>query len=385
MRWVFQELREVAMIKSMSLALLSFVVFSYAILSADGVGAVSQEPCAKGGAQKAIGWAVGEPVDGYGTILHTADGGRNWERQGTSVDIPDVGLVGVSAVSARQAWAVGGADSENGYGVILHTKDGGESWTREGPGSDLKDVGLTAVSAVNKNIAWTVGSAGNEGVILRTKNGGALWERQGIGQVPNVALNGVYASDASHVWVVGDNEPGNDYGTILRTTDGGATWEKVPYELSRTFSSAYLITVDGANAHKVWAVGRGQIVRISVTSQGISVTDQTPDFSSMYDINGVYALNRLTIWAVADLSNIWRSRNGGKTWTSQPAPLGGQYVLRVSAINKRHAWATTSDQFGSGYLWNTSDGGRTWAPQQIPVATGMWGISFVRKQGSACQ
>ncbi len=381
------------MIKSMSLALLSLVVFSYALSSADGVEA-QESSCA----QNAVGWAVGGPVDGYGTILRTTDGGQNWERQGTSVDIPGVGMVGISAVSDNEAWAVGGADAASGYGVILHTRDGGGSWSREGAGDALKDVGLIAVSAISKKIAWAVGSAENEGVILRTKNGGQLWERQGIGQVPNVALNGVYAADASHVWVVGDNEEGNDYGTILLTTNGGSTWEKVPYKLSRTFTSPYLITVDGANANEVWAVGRGQIVHISVnefgfqstpwpfgafnpfrTSRNISVTDQTPDFSSMYDINGVYALNQRTIWAVADLSNVWRSGNCGKAWTSQPAPLGGQYVLRVSAIDKRHAWATTSDQFGSGYLWNTSDGGTTWAAQNIPVATGMWGISFVRK------
>jgi len=369
--------------------LLSFVVFSYALLSADGIGAASQESsCAEGGAQKAVGWAVGGPADGYGVILHTTDGGQNWERQGTSVDIPDAGMVGVAAVSVREAWAVGGADSESGYGVILHTKDGGKSWTREGRSDDLKDVGLIAVSAINKNIAWTVGSDGNKGVILHTQNGGRLWKRQGIGQLPNVALNGVYASDASHVWVVGDSEKGKDYGTILRTTDRGATWKKVPYKLSRTFTPAYLITVDGANpcrlganAHKLWAVGRGQIVRISVTSRGISVTDQTPRFSSMYDINGVCALDDRTIWAVADLSNIWRSGNGGRTWTSQTAPVGGQYVLRVSAINKCQAWATTENQYASGHVWNTSDGGTTWKAQQIPVATGMWGISFVRTHG----
>ena len=373
------------MIKAISLTLLSIVVFSYAMFSADGAGAVSQEPCAEGDVQEAVGWAVGGPADGYGVILHTTDGGKNWERQCTSAEIPDAGMVGVSAVSVKEAWAVGGIDSENGYGVILHTKDGGKSWTREGRKNDLKDVGLIAVSAINENIAWTVGSDGSRGVILHTQNGGRLWKRQGSGRLPKVALNGVYAADASNVWVVGDNENGKNYGTILRTTDGGTTWKKVPYKLSRTFTPAYLITVDGANpsrigepAKKIWAVGRGQIVRISVTSNEVSVTDQTPRFSTMYDINGVSALDERTIWAVADLSNIWRSGNGGKTWTSETAPLGGQYVLRVSAINPCQAWATTQNPYGSGYVWNTSDGGTTWTAQQIPVATGMWGISFVR-------
>jgi len=147
----------------------------------------------------------------------------------------------------------------------------------------------------------------------------------------------------------------------------------------------YLITVDGANAHQVWAVGRGQLVHISVTSQGISVTDQTPAFGAGYDINGVYALNHRTIWAVADGPVIWRSDDGGRTWNSQPPPPpppGSQYAFRVCAIDERHAWATASSVIPTptGFIWNTSDGGTTWAAQQIPVTPHMWGISFVRKQ-----
>ena len=102
-------------------------------------------------------WAVGGSVDGYGTILHTTDGGQNWERQGTSIDIPNVTLTGISAVDADEAWAVGPPDPESGYAVILHTKDGGWRWTREGLRDDLKDLTLIAVSAVNENIAWAVG------------------------------------------------------------------------------------------------------------------------------------------------------------------------------------------------------------------------------------
>ncbi|SPJ14588.1 putative Glycosyl hydrolase, BNR repeat-containing protein [Syntrophobacter sp. SbD2] len=343
---------------------------------------IGQEPYASYCAQKAIGWAVGDPVDGYGTILHTTDGGQKWERQGTSIDIPNVSLTGISAVNADEAWAVGEPDPESGYAVILHTKDGGWRWTREGLTDDLRDVSLQAVSAVNENIAWAVGFTADEGVILRTRNGGDLWERQGIGQVPNVKLNGVYASDPFHVWVVGVEEVGNSYGTILRTTDGGATWGKVSYTLSPTISTPYLLTVDGANANQVWAVGRGQIVHISVTRRGISVTVQKT--FGYIDVNGVYALNDRTIWAVTDYSGIWRSDDGGTTWNQQPAPPPPPvelYVLRVCAIDERHAWETAGGYPLTGAIWNTSDGGTTWAAQIISVApSSMWGISFVRKQ-----
>ena len=169
--------------------------------------AIGEEPRASCRAQKAIGWAVGGPADGYGMILHTTDGGQHWERQGTSFDIPNGALNGISAVNAHEAWAVGTPDPESGYAVILHTKNGGWRWTREGPRDDLKDLSLSAVSAVNEHIAWAVGfveqnGVVTQGVILRTRNGGRLWERQGIGQVPNVQLQGVYASDPFHVWVV---------------------------------------------------------------------------------------------------------------------------------------------------------------------------------------
>ena len=340
---------------------------------------IGQEPYASYCAQKAIGWAVGGSVDGYGTILHTTDGGQNWERQGTSIDIPNVTLTGISAVDADEAWAVGPPDPESGYAVILHTKDGGWRWTREGLRDDLKDLTLIAVSAVNENIAWAVGYTADEGVILRTRNGGDLWEPQAIGQAPNVQLQGVYASDPLHVWVVGPAGQGNDYGTILRTTDGGATWEKVPYTTPPIVGSPYLITVDGANANQVWAVGRGQILHISVTSQGISVTVQKT--FGLLDVNGVYALNDQTIWAVEDGGDIWYSDDGGTTWNMQPQPSGAAYAFRVCAIDELHAWATAGGLPHTGAIWNTSDGGTTWAAQQIPVApASMWGISFVRKQ-----
>jgi photosystem II stability/assembly factor-like uncharacterized protein len=194
-------------------------------------------------------------------------------------------------------------------------------------------------------------------------------------------INGVYASDASNVWVVGSPEEGNNYGTILHSTDGGDTWVKVPYTITHTPppTGYYLITVHGANANEVWAVGRGQIMHISVTRKGISVTDQTPGFSSYMDVNGVYALNPRTIWAVADSGNIWRSDNGGKKWTLRNAgQYNHGYLLRVSAIDGMNAWATESDQYGGGQIVYTSNGGKSWVPQTIPVQTGMWAISFVK-------
>jgi photosystem II stability/assembly factor-like uncharacterized protein len=68
----------------------------------------------------AIGWIVANnTLDGYGVIYKTMDGGQNWERQGSTADIPDAPLYGVFAVDTRNVWIVGG--NSDGYGLILRT------------------------------------------------------------------------------------------------------------------------------------------------------------------------------------------------------------------------------------------------------------------------
>lgn len=115
-----------------------------------------------------VGWVVGDRSGGYGVILRTTDGGIHWQRQGTPEEIPNVGLLGVSAVNQECVWAVGG--NTGGYGVILHTTDGGAHWLRQGTPAEIPDVGLCDVYAVNQNIAWATGA---QGVILHTTKAAA--------------------------------------------------------------------------------------------------------------------------------------------------------------------------------------------------------------------
>ena len=329
-------------------------------------------PSAPEGAKKAIGWAVGLNSGGYGTILHTTDGGQTWERQGTPEEVGNGDLSGAAAVDAQEAWVAGNVGVD---GRLLHTRDGGQHWYPEGDAGDLGGNGLVSVSAVDARTAWAVGA---NGLILHTTDGGASWVRQGAGQVPGVSLQGVYAADFSHAWVVGAAEEGNDYGTIVHTADAGNTWSKVPYQVTHTpHTNVYhLITVHGVNAKEVWAVGHDQIIHVSVTAGGAQAVDQTQPFGD-YDINGVFAVSRRALWAVADNSTIWRSLNGGKEWTKRN-PQGAGYVLRVWALDKKHAWVTTGDYSGHGTILYTADGGKHWTSQNIPADPQMWGISFVK-------
>ena len=323
------------------------------------------------GAKKAIGWAVGGPVDGYGTILHTVDGGQSWVRQGTPDEIPNGPLSGAAAVDAREAWVVG---SDSASGVLLHTRDGGQHWYSEGNADDLNGSGLIAVSAVDLYTAWAVGA---NGLILHTTDGGKSWVRQGAGRVPSVGLNGVYAADASHAWAVGPNEEGKAYGTIVRTADGGETWSKVPYSITHNShpSAVYLITIHGANANDVWlwAVSRSSMCPSQRAALAPPIRRRRSATMTSRGFRGEPE-NRV---ADADGGVIWRSVNGGKAWTER-SPKGAGYAFRVWALDKNHAWATTGDTTGHGQVLYTADGGKNWTSQNIPANPQMWGISFVK-------
>jgi hypothetical protein len=317
----------------------------------------------------AIGWAVGSVVDGYGTIIHTRDGGQTWMRQGTPQQIPDVALQNVSASDAEHAWAVGPE------GVIVHTADGGRSWQRQQVPADVSEVELDGIYAVDRNTAWAVGW---QGVILHTTDGGQTWTRQGQGMVPAVQLGGVYASDAQHAWAVGEAEPGNRYGTIVRTVDGGATWEQRPYTLARELAGYWLISIHGLDANTVWAVGHDLVLYSA--DGGLTWIDlEAP--SGGLDVNTVFAVDRDTVWVAGDAGIILRSDQGGAvgSWQQQPSATGA-YIMRLSAVGEESAWAVGQVQYPpfSGPVLHTADGGQVWISQTLPVQANWIGVSFVR-------
>jgi hypothetical protein len=98
-----------------------------------------------------------------GTILHTEDGGRNWQVQtgGTQQH-----LTSVAFVTPQAGWTVGYG------GTFLHTQDGGKSWQVQT--SEMQRT-LTAVSFATPQAGWAVGF---RGTILHTQDGGTNWLAQ---------------------------------------------------------------------------------------------------------------------------------------------------------------------------------------------------------------
>ena len=320
----------------------------------------------------ATGWVVGTSSNGYGLILHTTDGGAHWLRQGSGAEIPDAGLVGVSAVDQDSVWASGG--TADGYGVILHTTDGGAHWQRQGTPAEIPDIATYDVYAVNRNIAWVTG---HDGLILHTTDGGGTWVRQGADVAPPVLLTGVYARDALNVWVVGLQS--GTCGVILHSTDGGASWQRQTYTPLPGILGPNLLHVHGNPPHTVWVVGNGTVMRS--TDDGVTWQDMNPpDLGGDLDRNGICAVNANLVWLVTDQGGIYIF--DGSQWQKQPNTYGGYEIMRISALDGQTAWATggaTLPGIPQGIILFKQNG-QEWTSQAFAPVVQMVDVSFPRTQ-----
>lgn len=319
----------------------------------------------------AIGWVVGTNSDGYGLILHTADGGTHWQRQGTGAEIPDAGLSGVSAVDQDYVWASGG--TADGYGVILHTTDGGVHWQRQGTPAEIPNIATYDVYAVNRNVAWVTGA---DGLILHTTDGGCTWVRQGSDVAPPVLLTGVYARDALNVWVVGLQS--GSCGVILHSADGGASWQRQTYTPLPGIDGPNLLHVHGNPPHTVWVVGNGTVMRS--TDDGVTWQDLNPPIGGTTDCNGIYAVNASLVWLVTDQGGIYLYDGSG--WQQQLNAYSGYEIMRISALDGQTAWATgtaTLPYLPQGVLLFKQEG-QEWTSQAFAPVVQLVDVSFPRTQ-----
>jgi photosystem II stability/assembly factor-like uncharacterized protein/subtilisin-like proprotein convertase family protein len=275
------------------------------------------------------GWAVGgeEIDDGVveGVILHTSDGGENWEVQATLDD----GLMGVDFINASEGWVVGN------NGIIRHTSNGGATWgTQTSPMAGL----LTAVFFVDEENGWIV-SRDNWGEIAHTSNGGNTWTLQ---EEPSQnPLNDVFFINASKGWVVGMDS------TIMRTNDGGLTWLKCSLEVS---NNPYLRSVQFLDETTGWAVGTSGFI-LKSEDGGITWRDVHSGFGEL--LQSVYFTDLVNGWAAGVDGTILRTIDGGESWFTQYTGVERNYLTCVHFANTMRGWTGGE----GGTIKRTDNGG----------------------------
>jgi photosystem II stability/assembly factor-like uncharacterized protein len=245
-----------------------------------------------------------------------------WKTQesGTSVRFR-----GVSAVNSMVAWASGDK------GTVARTVDGGATWRASVvPGAEALD--FRDVDAFDAETAYVLAiGTGDKSRIYKTTDGGKQWRLQFTNSNPKAFFDAMAFWDKDHGIAVSDPVDGRFL--IIKTRDGGATWQQMP-----------------AEAMPPALAGEG-----AFAASGTCITVQGK--SNVWFGTGGGAQAR-----------VFRSTNGGQTWTASPTPLiSGRPPTGIFSIafkDGKNGVVVGGDYEketdATGNVAVTKDGGQTW-------------------------
>ena len=198
---------------------------------------------------------------------------------------------------------------------IFRSKDGGRLWLERMHGmKEVHYVVTIAVDPHNSDVMY----AGTTGGVYKTTDGTANWQLVNNGLIPKEKLDAAMALGVNSV-VMDPARPGTVYaGTtngLFKTIDAGASWKRIEKGLADTYISVLL--VDPLAPDVVYAGTRRGVHK--TIDAGENWTGSNDGLTTL-NIRAMALSPRepQTIFAGTNGSGLFRSVNGGKTWTAVP-------------------------------------------------------------------
>ncbi len=247
-------------------------------------------------------------------------------------------LLGVVAVSANDAWAVGGAGDPENPTSTLAIRWNGTEWDvvpTPDPGSATNR--FDAVDALSPDAAWAVGRASNGvgDVPVAAQWDGAAWADMALPtDLGEGALLGVTAITTDDVWAVGyagDAALGHERAVALHWD--GRSWNAAPVVPAIGGGRSGLVAVASTAADDVWAVGYQHNRPVILHDDGTAWARSPSDVPG--DLAAVTALAPDDVWAAGETIQHW----DGSTWTELGGVRSGGMLHGVGAVGPSDVWA----------------------------------------------
>lgn len=227
-------------------------------------------------------------------------------------------------------------------GGIFKTVDGGIHWAPVADGQlKLGSVGAIAVSDSDPNIVYAGmgesdlrGNASHGDGVYKSTDGGHTWKNVGLQATEQIGAVKIDPKNPDIVYVaaIGHMTGPNPERGVFRTRDGGKTWQRVLFKSDR--AGAVDLSIDPMNSQVLYA--------------------------SIYQ----YLRKPWTFESGGPDSGLWKSTDGGDTWTelthTPGMPKGplGRIGIAVSPARSGSMWVLV--EADDGGVFHSSDAGATW-------------------------
>ncbi|MGH3579632.1 MAG: hypothetical protein ACRDU0_19040, partial [Mycobacterium sp.] len=275
-------------------------------------------------------------TDGGDQVQKSVDGGKTWT-QLSGLALVSAAVLAADPVTPSTLYAGStGQITGNPPGGIYKSIDAGNTWTLSTAGLGTGFINPTQIWVDPANTA-IVYAAVNNSYLTKSRDGGVTWT-----QVATTRSLTVTTMDPSnpHVFY------GTDFFNIYRTQNGGKAWNALAPVTPDKAVIVNTVAVDPANANGLYA-GTTHGVHAS-TDLGATWSEVNQGLAST--LVTALALDPkapATLYAGTERSGIFKTTNGGLTWTRQ-FDTGKVSALLIDPANSAKLYF--SDQFGTG-VW----------------------------------
>lgn len=303
-------------------------------------------------------------------IFKSTDGGNTWLNKGlpelylTTIAINDSGTIYVSA---------GKRNSQNGG--IFKSEDGGNTWI-------TLNTSISAQKMVVKGRTIYVASKGTG--IYKSIDGGRTWQLKNNGlKVKNFVSIAMDPTNSSILYAV-SSEWGNNKISLYKTTNGADKWTVIPYDVKKNvttkgwwktsawFSSgSHSLYVDPVNPLRIYLTDSYTVWRSNNGGNTWSTTAFGLETSAVSDIKPHPSVPNLLMIATKDITG-FISYDGANTtrnlwgWGDGQLMTSNLYDTAFDPQKTNPSSATiftVSGNATNGNLWKSIDSGKTWTKQ----------------------
>ncbi|HQN07488.1 MAG TPA: glycosyl hydrolase [Thermoanaerobaculia bacterium] len=313
-----------------------------------------------------------------GGVWRTTDAGASWEPVSDGFfRTGSVGAVAVAESDPNVVWVGMGeapirGNVSHGDGVWRST-DAGRTWKHLGLEA-TRQIAALRVHPKDPDTAWVAAQGklwgpSEERGVYRTRDGGKTWARvlfvdtaTGASDLaldptnPRILYAGMWQV-VRRPWELVSGGPGSG---LYRSEDGGDTWTRLTKGLPEGIWGKVGVAASGAKPGRVFAMveaEKGGLFRSEDWGESFTKVNEENDLRQRaWYYTGVWAdpKNADTVWVTN--VQLWRSLDGGKSFTALPTPHGDHHDLWIDPDDSSHVLVGDD---GGAYV--TYDAGKSWS------------------------